>query len=532
MPSFYPPLRASSTRGSRLEGGRATLRGHPVSAPEYVLDVPFVRQFCPELSPTLLRAAASLKGFPAPSIDEPFDYCEVGSGTGDTVCTLAAAYPGSRFWGIDLSAEHVALARGIAERGRLRNLTLLEGDFEALAAELPPLDFLCAHGLMSWIAPAKRKALVALAAARLKPGGLLYVSYNAFPGWAALAPLRRLLRDAGGTEGTTLDRARRGLDAAKEMREHGARYFVDNPAAGEMLDTMERAGLRYVVHEYFHEHWAPLHVADVAAEMAAVGLRFAGELPLYRGIPRLAMPGSMTDLVTRGADRIAIETRKDLATNVFFRGDVYVAGGPEPDPSRAASYLDDTPFTTLVTAERVRRDVKLPHAALQMLGEPFDTLVGLSARGPVTLRDVMAALPGFDAARVREAAIDLLATMQLVPARRGAVLDAHVFNTAVLRQPLTEGQPVFLASPIAGTGVSLPGLQTVCLRLLTLVDPSGRDAALRAFIARQPLKLHVADRAVTSVDEQTQVLAAELEKFRLLRLPKLVALGVVRGDLR
>jgi hypothetical protein len=39
------------------------------------------------------------------------------------------------------------------------------------------------HGIFSWISP---KALVARIARRLKPGGLLYVSYDCMPGWAAV----------------------------------------------------------------------------------------------------------------------------------------------------------------------------------------------------------------------------------------------------------------------------------------------------------------------------------------------------------
>src|ERR1700712_2497931 len=53
-----------------------------------------------------------------------------------------------------------------------------------------------------------------LAAARLKPGGLLFISYNAMPGWAAIEPLRQLLLSRGGNEGDSLERARQGLELA------------------------------------------------------------------------------------------------------------------------------------------------------------------------------------------------------------------------------------------------------------------------------------------------------------------------------
>ena len=59
-------------------------------ASAYLTDVPYLRHFCKELAPPLLRAAVALNGFRPPP-DDAFDYCELGCGTGDTLATLAAA---------------------------------------------------------------------------------------------------------------------------------------------------------------------------------------------------------------------------------------------------------------------------------------------------------------------------------------------------------------------------------------------------------------------------------------------------------
>jgi len=146
------------------------------------------------------------------------------------------------------------------------------------------------------------------------------------------------------------------------------------------------------------------------------------------------------------------------------------------------------------------------------------------------------ALPMFRGERIREALGDLLSSDQLVPlspevAGRSAP-DAHAYNLAVLAEPLSASHPVVLAAPLAGTGLPVPALQAVCLRLLHLV-PQGEHAAwLRAFVERQPVKLHVRDQAVTDKQQQARILEAELEKFRAQRLPKLEQLGVVRPAAR
>ncbi|HEY2513473.1 MAG TPA: class I SAM-dependent methyltransferase, partial [Polyangiaceae bacterium] len=208
---------------------------------EYVTDVPYVRAFTSDLSPVLLRLVAALNGLPAASPTH-FDYCELGSGHGDTLATLAAAHPNARFLGVDINAEHVAFARDFASRGGLANAAYLERDFEALLGdEVGPFVFIAAHGVLTWVSPAKRRALVEVASAKLRPGGLLYVGYNALPGWAAVEPLRRLLIERGAAVGgSTLERARAGVSLAKRLSEAGAAYFAANPSVKEMLATMEK----------------------------------------------------------------------------------------------------------------------------------------------------------------------------------------------------------------------------------------------------------------------------------------------------
>jgi len=506
-------------------------------------DVTYVRGFYKELSPTLLRAAAAMNGV-APPPAEDFDYCELGCGNGDTLVALAAAYPRARFVGVDLSAEHIAFARALAASAGLTNVRLLEGDFEALPPEaLPQLDYVCAHGVWTWIAAAKRRALAAFAAAKLKPGGLLHVSYNAMPGWAAIEPMRRLLLDVSAdVEGGPLARARRGIQIAQLLCDGGAEYFARNPATRELLDTAIRAGLPYVVHEYFAEDWQPSYFADVAAQMAEHGLAFVGGLPLYLAVRALVLPASLGKAFEPVTDRLAFESLKDFATNEFFRRDVYVRGPAARSEATWGRYLDATPFTTLVAPDAIKREVRLPHHALQLAGPLFDALVARLAEGQATVRELAAdpALAPFGLERVRDGVVQLLLGEQVTPALAGArplppaaPSDRArpgiplAYNRAVLEQRLSNKHPIVLASPAAGTGVVVPPLQAVALRALTMVEPQDRAAWIRAFVEREPLRLLVRERPVVDKAEQAAVVAAEVDSFEARRLPKLIALGIV-----
>ncbi len=508
--------------------------------PEYVTDVTYIRSVENDLSPVRLRLAAALNGFrPPPGTD--FDYCELGSAHGDTTATLAAAYPHARFIGVDLNPQHIASARALATAGRLDNVRFLECDFEALLAEdLPDFDFITAHGVLSWVGPKKRKALVEFAAAKLKPGGILYVSYNALPGWAAIEPLRQLiLARAMLSDGDSLERARQGLDFAKRMNAHGAEYFTSNPAAKAVLATMEKHGLAYVVHEYLHAHWVPMYFAQIAAEMATSDLYFIGQLPLYLNYRDIAIPKSLAPVFQGIEDRVTFESLKDFAINEYFRRDLYIKGRIVASPSATEAYVDSTPFGTLVGEGAIQRDVPLPHHTLHYRGAVFDALLPILEAGATTGAALAShpELGAFGAPRIRDALVRLALGGQVSPMQRptrsvapslaGVFGIPSPYNQSVLQQGLSAESPVVLASDAAGVGVEVPAIEAVAILLLTEVPPANQEEWVRALCERTTFRLTVKDRPIESSDERARFLLAAVEQFRARRLAKMLELGIV-----
>jgi SAM-dependent methyltransferase len=109
------------------------------------------------------------------------------------LCLLAALHPEGTFLGIDFNPAHISHAEGLRGRLALTNVRFLEADFVALAADPAPLGpapafgggfhYVVAHGIATWISEPIQAALLQLASAALNPGGILYCSYNTFPGW-------------------------------------------------------------------------------------------------------------------------------------------------------------------------------------------------------------------------------------------------------------------------------------------------------------------------------------------------------------
>ncbi|MEO8801588.1 MAG: class I SAM-dependent methyltransferase [Polyangiaceae bacterium] len=469
---------------------------------------------------------AALNGFSVPPAAD-FDYCELGSAHGETTTVLAAANPRARFIGVDLSPAHITLAKQQATSGELDNVSFLERDFEDLGAEtIPDFDFIAAHGVLSWIGPAKRKALLQFASAKLKPGGLLYVGYNAEPGWASVEPLRSLLVSASaGGSNDSQERARRGLALAQQLRDSGALYFKGNPAASAMLAAMEKMGPAYIAHEYLNAYWQPMYFAQVALEMAQNDLYFVGQLPLYMNYRDLVVPPPMSKLFEAVTDRATFESLKDYALNEFFRRDVFIKGRVGRSAEATQAYFDTTLFGAMEGLP-AGREIRLPHHTLDFRSPLFDALFTAMGQGhaeaaALAQRPILAPYSAADvrAALLRSILGDCAGPMQnvdpITPSGGERLVVPSAYNRMVLKQTPSSDTPFVLGSQVTGRGHSISPLDAICIRLLTEVPRSNWESWTRALFTKQGVELTVRGDAVQDERERVRTVIGEVEKLRL-----------------
>src|SRR5438270_12864481 len=161
-------------------------------------DIPYLRDFKPMLAPAWLDHVALVAGVEPPARRNGFAWCDLGCGQGVTAAILAATHPSGIFHGIDAMPAHIDHARGLATAAAIPNLQLHAVDFAAASGlELPQFDYIVAHGVYTWVGPEAQSAVRRFIDCRLKPGGLVYLSYNAMPGWARDLPFQGLLREFG-----------------------------------------------------------------------------------------------------------------------------------------------------------------------------------------------------------------------------------------------------------------------------------------------------------------------------------------------
>ena len=325
----------------------------PHQADGYVTEIPYVAGYQRGLNPVLQAFTLSVKGVGTWDVGTPMTYLELGCGFGLSTLVHAAANPQATFIGVDILPEHVTTARELAQAAGLTNVTFIEGSFASLPnLNLPACDFIAMHGVWSWINAENRAHIVQCVGAKLKPGGVVYVSYNALPGSAAVLPVRELMMaEFARAQGTVPERIFASIALADSVKAVGGGFFADNPLAAHRFEELKTQPSNYLAHEYFNADWQAFYFKDVASTFAAAGLHFACQADLFMSVDNFHfMPSTRVEL-QRIQDPTLREIFRDFAIDRQFRADLYVR--PTNTSPHGAQQLSRTPFFAAVPPQRI-----------------------------------------------------------------------------------------------------------------------------------------------------------------------------------
>ena len=193
---------------------------------------------------------------------------------------MASALRDATFVGCDLSSRAIASARAAAIELALTNITFLQQDFSTLPADLGSFDYIIAHGIYSWVPPEVRDALFDVAARHLAPQGVMFVSYNVYPG----CHVRKAAWEAVHHHVDAIVDPHARLDAARAM----AALLAEPGMTQEKSDALLRDEFRRMSQQsdsaLFHDDLAepndPVYFHQFAAHAASRGLAFLAEAKL------------------------------------------------------------------------------------------------------------------------------------------------------------------------------------------------------------------------------------------------------------
>jgi SAM-dependent methyltransferase len=499
----------------------------------YSVDKNYIKQFYRHLSPSYLNYVCLLNGIEPVALDKPFTYFELGCGQGLTATILAASNPQGHFYANDFMPSHVLAAQKIVSAADLSNVTFLENSFADLAAgrvDLPQFDFVTLHGVYTWVSAENRKHIIDFLLRYLKPGGVVYVSYNALPGWTPAMPLQKLMRvisefNPGADSLAHLNQSKQLIHAMVEAK---AEYFeVNSNGLQKTLTALTQEDENYLIHEYMHDDWCALYHADVVKDFSAAKLEFLSPTLDTMGYQ---FPPEQKTIINSIPDRAWARTIEDFMINAKFRRDIFVRGRKSISKNQLNEWNNKC-YMALITA---REKVVLDGITAD---EPvwLDEFINLLAEKPRSINE-LAQLPLF------AGNIELVVTFSSLMLRwRQATnfiqsqfeLDSKSalrLNKIIAEYSVFTDDYKFFAAPLVGTGIQASLMER--LVYLQLVEkPHELNPALMAEPVMLALQNHSAHESVDTGIEKPILtkpeITTQIETILCGSLPMWKQLGVI-----
>ncbi|MBT3371199.1 MAG: methyltransferase domain-containing protein [Rhodospirillaceae bacterium] len=246
---------------------------------------------------------------------------ELGCAAGGNLLPMAASLPEGEFIGIDLSERQIEMAQAGAAAGGLDNVEFLAGDaLSLLAGGLGrPFDYIVLHGLYSWVPVEVQAALLPLCRRLLSEHGIIYISYNTYPGWHGRGLVRELMLRAGAAAANGAEQvamARAALDdLIAAYAQNGDAYAALLAEEKARVDDMEDS---FLLHDLLEVENHPIYLDQFLARADAAGLQFISEGNVAASREENFSPEARRQLAAI-ADPVVREQRIDFLLNRSFR---------------------------------------------------------------------------------------------------------------------------------------------------------------------------------------------------------------------
>ena len=503
----------------------------------YVADITYTYGYYAELNPLHAQAALRYAAWVAPEVRTA---CELGFGQGMSI-NLHAAASAVAWHGTDFNPAQAAFAQELAAVGD-NGAQLSDQAFAEFCArtDLPDFDYIGLHGIWSWISDANRAVIVDFIRRKLKVGGVLYISYNAQPGWAAMVPMRELLLEyaqAMGAEGAGIvPRIDAALGFAQDLLATNPAFARANPQIPERLKRIQEQNRHYLAHEYFNRDWHPMSVAQMGQALESAKLQWACSANLLDTLDAINLTPQQRTLLDRIPDPLLRQMVRDFCVNQQFRKDFWVKGARRLTALEQWEALRAQRVVLVQPRAEVRLKVNgaLGEADLQaaVYGPILDQLADHKPKTLAQLEQGLQAA-GLGFGQLREAVAVLTGAGVLLPAqdeasiqrakKRTERLNSHLMMLARSRQELS-----YLASPVTGGGIAVPRFHQLFLLARQQGHKTPPDWASMAWqlLSAQGQRLIKDGQALESAEENLAELTRQAQAFAEQRLPLLKALQI------
>lgn len=504
----------------------------------YVADIDYTYGYYTELNPLRIRLAFLNQGLVFPEVGTA---CELGFGQGLSINCHAAGSV-TRWHGTDFNPAQAGFAQELAVASGA-DAQLHDEAFADFAhrTDLPDFDYIGLHGIWSWISDDNRRVIVDFIRRKLKVGGVLFVSYNTQPGWAAFAPMRHLMTEHAEVMGSTgqgiIHRIDGALDFAEKLMATNPLFSRANALVADRLKQMKEGHRHYLAHEYFNRDWHPMHFATMAEWLDGAKLQYASSAHYLDHIDAINLTADQQAFLAAIPDPMFRETTRDYMVNQQFRRDYWVKGVRKINALEQAEAL------------RAQKVMLMSHRAdvsLKLTGTLGEANLNESVYAPFldfladhkvkTLGQIEASVreKGIVFSQLLQAVMVLMGTEHLTLVQDEAVItkvkkQVQKLNTHICQKARGGHEIGYLVSPLSGGGIAVNRFQQLFLLSIGQGKTQPKEWAQYAWqvIAAQGQKLLKEGVTLESEGANLAELTAQAVSFSEKRWPTLKALEVI-----
>lgn len=314
-------------------------------AKEIYADLGYLSQPFPYASAPFLESYARLLGL-SPASASTARILEIGSSYGGNLISQALFYPQATFTGIEIAPTQVSVGKTYIDQLGITNLDLLEGDVNESHDHLGTYDYIIAHGFYSWVDEETKNNFLRLCKEHLAENGILYMSYNTYPGWHKMDSVRALLEFANKDIDTLnhREKVRHGKTVASKLGALMLEYDTVKNQQTSFLQSLRQTLQKqdcYVGHDHLEPVNTPVYFHQCMDHMAEHGFTYLCDCDLNLSFPDVYDETLRTQLQELAPhDPLAREQYIDFMLNTAFRKSLFTHKGAAPKRITETSVTD------------------------------------------------------------------------------------------------------------------------------------------------------------------------------------------------
>lgn len=490
------------------------------------------------MNPNRARFSLANRGLVAPKIETA---CELGFGRGISLAINAAS--GSCKWvGTDIEPAQASFAQGLVSHIGDRCDVYAE-PFQRFNENpaITQVDFICLHGIWTWVKDSDRKAICDFIDKKLKPGGLLYVSYNALPAWANFLPIQKLLTSYcdhnRSANRSGIDNLTDSFKFAEGLLNTNPRFLKANPSMGEIVKKIQGKDSEYLVHEYLAADFSPMTFDTMSSWLSPLNMTYVSASNFLHDLAPINLTTEQQEFLFRIKDPVFKETCRDLMVNKDFRQDYWIRGETLLSPYEKEQVLAEFQLILTSNIEDIKYSVKGALGDAELESAIYEPIVELlKDHKGCGYNEITEHLKksGVDQASSAEA-LEILFSMGhlnvISPDADSVTVEKGVadLNDKILNAAYNSMDIGWLASPVMGGGIAASKFNQLCVRGKKLGCESTADYAEYGlnFLKKMRQKIIVDNAPIDSEKRSMEYLEKHAGQFLEKVVPIFKALKIL-----